>query len=180
MLHELFWGTKSISAHTYYSNASQLISSSTKPSDLPYYILRGPLSSFLISSHTQKDRSTQPPAATEKPSSTKTMQIRHLTSILATLNPFSPLSKTPRLFLSLLPPTARSSGLKITTNILPQNSDRPNALTVTFKDKKEMKWEFRDVQKEEGDKAEKVSIADVLAEVERHGRVLGRKEDLGG
>lgn len=45
-----------------------------------------------------------------------------------------------------------------------------------------MKWEFRDIKKTdgEGEKAEKVTIADVLAEVERHGRVLGRKEDLGG
>lgn len=49
-----------------------------------------------------------------------------------------------------------------------------------------MRFEFKETaqQKEEdGDKEkekEKLKIGDVVAEVERHCRALGRKEDLGG
>ena len=110
------------------------------------------------------------------------MKTRFLTSVTTTLNPFSPLSKTPRLFLSHLPPNARQS-IKVTVNSLSRADKSPNTLGIVFKDGKELKYLFdaeKDIQDGVAWKKELPKLADVIAEVDRHCRILGRKEDLGG
>jgi large subunit ribosomal protein L53 len=97
------------------------------------------------------------------------MLTRYLTSVSISFNPFSPLSKTPRLLLALLPPNARSA-MKITTTILPRDSQDPGSLELKFKDGKEMRMEL----------GKKLKIKDVVEEVDRHSRMLGREEDLKG
>lgn len=106
------------------------------------------------------------------------MQTRFLTSLSTTINPFSQLSKTPRLFLALLPPDSRSR-IKINVKQLARASPDPSTLNLTFKDGKEMNFVFKDIDiaaKEAGE--EKIKLSDILEEVERHCRILGRKEDL--
>ena len=108
------------------------------------------------------------------------MQTRFLKSLSTTINPFSRLSKTPRLFLSLLPPNARSS-IQINVKQLTRATPEPSTLNLTFKDGKEMKFVFKDIDaaaKEAGE--EKIRISDILEEVERHCRTLARKEELTG
>ncbi|KAL9113432.1 MAG: hypothetical protein Q9227_002473 [Pyrenula ochraceoflavens] len=113
------------------------------------------------------------------------MQIRFLSSISTTLNPFSPLSKTPRLFLTRLPPNTRTSGIKVTVKTLPRADKKtPQTLDISFKDGKELKFRFavdEKLEKEESRRQVKElpKVEDVVAEVERHSRILGRKEDLG-
>jgi len=108
------------------------------------------------------------------------MQIRFLTSLTTTINPFSRLSKVPRLFLAQLPPKARSQ-LKMDVTQLPRGSVDPSTLKLTFKDGKEMSFVFQELDekaKELG--VEKIKLQDVLEEVDRHCRILGRKEALAG
>jgi len=93
---------------------------------------------------------------------------RFLTSVTATFSPFHPTSRTARLFLSYLPPTAHSS-VAVKTTLLPKSSTQPATLSLTFKDGKVMDFDL-----------EKVRIREVLDEVRRHGRGLGRKEELSG
>jgi len=97
------------------------------------------------------------------------MLTRYLTSLNLTFNPFSPLSKTPRLLLAILPPDARST-MKITTTLLPRDSKDPPMLDLKFKDGKEMRMQVK----------KKLKIQDVVDEVERHSRILGREEELKG
>lgn len=116
------------------------------------------------------------------------MQTRFLTALATTLNPFSKSSKTPRLFLSMLPPTVRSSGVQISVKQLPQTSRAPSTLQLTFKDGKVMNFEFTDNEEEGkentteagGKRKEQAKLKDVIDEVERHSRGLARKEDLAG
>ncbi|OCL08460.1 mitochondrial ribosomal protein L44 [Glonium stellatum] len=96
------------------------------------------------------------------------MITRFLTDVRAKFNPFSPRGKTVRLFLSLLPPNARSS-IKIETKMLPRLSKEPSALYVKLKDGKELNLDL-----------EKMKITEVTAEVDRHSRLLSRKEELTG
>ncbi|ETI26308.1 hypothetical protein G647_03085 [Cladophialophora carrionii CBS 160.54] len=90
----------------------------------------------------------------------------YLTSLKATFNPFSPSSKIPRLFLTLLPANAHKT-LQIKSQALPRHSPEPSTLELGFKDgKKGM--------------GEKVSLQDIVEEVNRHARGLARKEELSG
>jgi large subunit ribosomal protein L53 len=105
------------------------------------------------------------------------MKTTHLTSLTTSFNPFARHAKTPRLFLSLLPPAARST-VKVTVKQLPRSSTDPSTLEIGFKDGKVLKYQFRDPvpgQKEEG-----VKLKDVVEQVERHSRGLQRKEELTG
>jgi len=97
------------------------------------------------------------------------MITRFLTDVRVTFNPFSPRSKPARLFLSLIPPNARSDGMKIDSKMLPRTSKEPASLAVKFKDGKEMQMDL-----------DKMRITDVMAEVDRHSRQLARKEELSG
>lgn len=60
------------------------------------------------------------------------MITRFITDVTTRFNPFSPRAKAARVFLSFLPPTARASGMKITTQLLPRASAEPSSLHVKF------------------------------------------------
>jgi large subunit ribosomal protein L53 len=114
------------------------------------------------------------------------MITRFLTDVRVKFNPFSPRAKPARLFLSLIPPNARADGMKIETKMLPRTSTEPATLDVKFstsrlesivpgtskiitEDGKEMKLEL-----------DKMRIPEVMEEVDRHSRMLARKEELTG
>lgn len=97
------------------------------------------------------------------------MITRFLTDVRVTFNPFSPRSKPARLFLSLIPPNARESGMKIESKMLPRTSKEPASLGVKFKDGKEMTLDLSTMR-----------ITQVVEEVDRHSRTLARKEELTG
>ena len=65
---------------------------------------------------------------------TSRMITRFLTSVKTTFSPFNPRSgKTARSFLSLLPPNARSNGMKIEVKMLPRaESEQPGTLALQF------------------------------------------------
>jgi hypothetical protein len=60
------------------------------------------------------------------------MITRFITDVTTRFNPFSARAKSARLFLSFLPPTARSSGMSITTQLLPRTSTEPSSLHIKF------------------------------------------------
>jgi len=107
------------------------------------------------------------------------MKTAYLTTLTTRFNPFQPTSKVPRLFLSLLPPSAHRS-IKISTTQLPRSSNLPATLELGFKDGKTMKFSWGGEAVERGKKAENVKLQDIVEEVDRHARVLGRKEELAG
>jgi large subunit ribosomal protein L53 len=57
---------------------------------------------------------------------------RFITDVSTVFNPFSPRSKTARLFLSFLPPNARQTGMKVTTKLLPRASKDPSFVQLKF------------------------------------------------
>ena len=107
------------------------------------------------------------------------MKTSYLTSLTARFNPFTPSSKVPRLVLSLLGPSAQKT-IKITTTQLPRSSAETSILELGFKDGKMMKWTWGERVAEGGRKKEQASIKDIEEEVDRHARVLKRKEELSG
>ncbi|KAI9834728.1 MAG: hypothetical protein M1819_002813 [Sarea resinae] len=96
------------------------------------------------------------------------MITKFITDVSTKFNPFSPRAKTARIFLSLLPPTARQT-MKINTVLLPRNSTALSSLSLKFKDGKEMNLD-----------TEKLGIKGVTEEVDRHSRMLSRQEELTG
>lgn len=60
------------------------------------------------------------------------MITRFITEVNTKFNPFSAKSRSARLFLSFLPPTARSQGMAIQTKLLPRTSADKAALQVKF------------------------------------------------
>ncbi|KAL1603508.1 39S ribosomal protein L44, mitochondrial [Paraconiothyrium brasiliense] len=97
------------------------------------------------------------------------MITRFLTDVRVKFNPFSPRAKPARLFLSLIPPNARADGMKVETKMLPRTSTEPATLDVKFKDGKELSLQL-----------DKMRIPEVMEQVDRHSRVLARKEELTG
>ncbi|KAH7076836.1 39S ribosomal protein L53/MRP-L53-domain-containing protein [Paraphoma chrysanthemicola] len=97
------------------------------------------------------------------------MITRFLTDVRVTFNPFALRSKPARLFLSLIPPSARNDGMKVESKMLPRSSQEPASLSVKFKDGKEMTLDLS-----------KMRITEVMEEVDRHSRGLARKEELLG
>ncbi|KAL2128271.1 hypothetical protein VTI74DRAFT_9431 [Chaetomium olivicolor] len=95
------------------------------------------------------------------------MITRFITEVNTRFNPFSARSKSARLFLSFLPPTARSSGMSITTQLLPRHSMEPSKLHIKFKDGKEMNLD-----------CETMGIKSIVEEVDRHSRLLQKEADL--
>ncbi|KIW07608.1 uncharacterized protein PV09_01558 [Verruconis gallopava] len=89
-----------------------------------------------------------------------------ISGVSAKFNPFVRAQRMPRLFLSMLPPDSRTS-MKISVSQLPRDSAEKGSLSVTFKDGMEMSFN-----------PEKVKIKEVMAEVDRHSRMLARKENL--
>lgn len=70
--------------------------------------------------------------AEAEPNRPPKMITRFITQVTTKFNPFSPQSKPARLFLSFLPPNARSSGMNITTQLLPRHSAEKPTLYVKF------------------------------------------------
>ena len=116
------------------------------------------------------------------------MITRFLTSVSTAFSPFNPKSgKTARNFLALLPPNARSS-MAINIKMLSKvEANKPCVLALKFsinprillvppnrlprvtEDGKEMNLDL-----------ETLKIKEVMTEVDRHSRMLGRKEELAG
>ena len=92
--------------------------------------------------------------------------------------------------LSFLGPDARSptgGAMTIKSNILPSNSSQPSSLVLNFKDGKVMHFvELNDDTKEPGKMGDdtwdlrKMGTKDIVEEVDRHSRLLMRKDDLAG
>ncbi|OSS49766.1 hypothetical protein B5807_06021 [Epicoccum nigrum] len=97
------------------------------------------------------------------------MITRFLTEVRVAFNPFSPRSKPARLFLSLIPADARASGMSVQSKLLPRTSKENATLDVKFKDGKEMKLNLSNMR-----------ITEVMEQVDRHSRMLARKEELTG
>ncbi|KAK4156955.1 39S ribosomal protein L53/MRP-L53-domain-containing protein [Chaetomidium leptoderma] len=95
------------------------------------------------------------------------MITRFITDVTTRFNPFSARAKSARLFLSFLPPTARSSGMSINAKLLPRASTEPSTLQIKFKDGKEMKLD-----------CESMGIKSIVEEVDRHSRLLQKEADL--
>ncbi|EAA35909.1 hypothetical protein GE21DRAFT_1739 [Neurospora crassa] len=95
------------------------------------------------------------------------MLTRFITDVSTRFNPFSAKAKAARLFLSFLPPNARSNGMNITTQLLPRNSTETPLLYVKFKDGKEMNLDV-----------ENMGIKSIVEEVDRHSRILQKQADL--
>lgn len=60
------------------------------------------------------------------------MITKFMTEIQTRFNPFSPCAKPARLFLTFLPPNARSQGIAINTALLPRTSQEPSSVSVKF------------------------------------------------
>ncbi|KAF4123996.1 large subunit ribosomal protein L53 [Geosmithia morbida] len=95
------------------------------------------------------------------------MITKFMTEVTAKFNPFSACAKPARLFLTQLPPTARSMGVKINSTVLPRTAKEPSSLYVKFKDGKEMNFQ-----------CDKITITGLVNECDRHSRSLQKKEDL--
>lgn len=132
------------------------------------------------------------------------MQTRYLTSLTTHFNPLStsPAHRIPRLLLSRLPSSALAANgapLPVTTKILPRSTREPARLVIGFKGGETL--EFVELTKRragrqaagEGEKTAapaaaregvmdlgKLGIKDVLEEVSRRCRILGRKDQIAG
>jgi large subunit ribosomal protein L53 len=108
------------------------------------------------------------------------MKTTYLTHLTLAYNPFLRTSKVPRLFLTMLSPSAHKA-IQIKSTQYPRTSTQPAFLELTFKDGKKTRYEWRIEEYEEGkDKSRIVKLEDVVYEVERHARIAGRREDLAG
>ena len=120
------------------------------------------------------------------------MRTAHLTTLTTTFSPFSACARVPRLLLTLLPANAHHR-IRITQKVLPRlpaGQPAPSAsLELGFKDGKVLtyRWEEGDLRKrrrgevEGGKKVQKaVKVADIVEEVDRHERMLERREELSG
>lgn len=113
------------------------------------------------------------------------MKTTYLTTLTSSFNPFSRTAVVPRLILSLLKPDAHKT-IAIKSTQLPRTSSQPASLVLGFKDGKTLKysWAENEVGKSptaDGSKQQKsVKLQDIVEEVERHTRILGRKEELAG
>ncbi|KAH0612223.1 uncharacterized protein LAJ45_06521 [Morchella importuna] len=96
------------------------------------------------------------------------MIVRYISNVTIAFNPFSPRARTARLFMSLLPPDARTM-MKVNTKVLPRTSELGGSIHVVFKDGKEVKLD-----------TSKMGITDVVEECDRHSRTLQRKDALTG
>ncbi|KAI5787204.1 mitochondrial ribosomal protein L44 [Geopyxis carbonaria] len=95
------------------------------------------------------------------------MITRHLVSAKISFNPFLRSGRTARIFASLLPPDARNT-IKITTTVLPPTA-RESWVEVEFKDGMKMKLDTA-----------KMGVKDCVEQLDRHSRMLGRKDELTG
>lgn len=59
------------------------------------------------------------------------MIVRYISNVTIAFNPFSPRARTARLFMSLLPPDARTM-MKVNTKVLPRTSELGGSIHVVF------------------------------------------------
>ncbi|CAN8099585.1 unnamed protein product [Discula destructiva] len=95
------------------------------------------------------------------------MITRFITEVSTRVNPFSPRSKSVRLFLNSLPSKARTQGTAISTKLLPRTTAEKNALLVKFKDGKTLDLD-----------CENMTIQSLIEECDRHSRALQKQADL--
>ena len=118
------------------------------------------------------------------------MRTTYLTSLKTSFNPFSQSSKIPRLFLTLLPANAHKT-IQIKSTPLPRTSTDPSTLELSFSDGKVAKYSWGGAAIREEKRAntsakgkkpggERVSLQDIIEEVDRHAKGLARKEELSG
>lgn len=117
------------------------------------------------------------------------MRTTYITSITTSFNPFSRTSAVPRLFLQLLPVKAHKD-IKIAQTVLPRSSTQPAILELGFKDGAKRKYSWTEKAKQLQTEAEleakkgpedaPTQLSDIVEEVNRHARILGRKEELQG
>ena len=110
-----------------------------------------------------------------------TMKTTYLTTLTTAFNPLSRSSHVPRLFLQLLPVNAHKS-IKISQVVLPRSTKSPATLELGFKDGRKMEFSWAEKVKNpiEGKFEKQTQLTDIVEEVERHARILGRKEELQG
>ncbi|KAA8894501.1 hypothetical protein FN846DRAFT_973662 [Sphaerosporella brunnea] len=103
------------------------------------------------------------------------MITRYLASAKISFDPFSRGGKTARIFAALLPPDARATGMKVATVVLDRQRRAAAApapagvVELVFKDGRELRLDTT-----------RMSVADVVEEVDRHSRGLARREELAG
>lgn len=102
----------------------------------------------------------------------------YMTSLKTSFNAFSPSSKVPRLFVTMLPANAHKT-IQIKSITLPRTSTEPSTLELGFKDGKVLKYSWGGIAAE-GTKSSPVSLPSIVEEVNRHARGLARKEELAG
>ena len=126
------------------------------------------------------------------------MLTKFITEVTTTFNPFRRPGRTCRVFLAHLPANARST-MRITTNILPRDSQDRSLLKLKFSRSTRITcfcnsftmashhmvhhcwpWTFLEDGMEMQLDAEKMSIKDLMEEVDRHSRLLRRQADLAG
>jgi len=96
------------------------------------------------------------------------MITKYLTNVTAKFNPFSRQAIAARLFLTQFPADSRSQ-IKMSTVILPPTSKENPVLDLMFKDGKELKINLQEFK-----------VDEIVEQVDRHSRLLARKEDLAG
>lgn len=60
------------------------------------------------------------------------MITKFMSEVTAKFNPFSACAKPARLFLTQLPPNARSTGMKITSSLMPRTTKEPSSVYIKF------------------------------------------------
>lgn len=118
------------------------------------------------------------------------MITRFLTEVRVAFNPFSPRSKPARLFLSLIPADARASGMSVQSKLLPRTSNENATLDVKFsmclcpRQRRSADRKLTRLSVEDGKEMKlnlsNMRITEVMEQVDRHSRMLARKEELTG
>lgn len=103
------------------------------------------------------------------------MKTTYLVNLTTAFNPFSKTAAVPRLFLQQLSAKAQKD-IKITRKVLPRTSAEPASLTLGMKDGQQMKYTWS----EQDDAKSQVRLNDIIEQIQRHARVVGRKEELSG
>lgn len=124
------------------------------------------------------------------------MMTKFITEVTAKFNPFSPCAKPARLFLTYLPPNARSTGMKINTILMPRTAAAPSSLKVKFSTfttlngsprPRRLLWtitrktatnEASEDGKELDFECDKTNIKGLVGECDRHSRQLQKAADL--
>ncbi|MCJ1332134.1 39S ribosomal protein L44, mitochondrial [Thelotrema lepadinum] len=96
------------------------------------------------------------------------MITRFITHLSLRFNPFSPRAKVCRSVLAQFGPSSFSK-IKFDNKVLPRDSGEASSLKIKFQDGKEMSLD-----------TEKLGFNDIMEEVDRHSRMLARKQELAG